>query len=208
MRVKKFTNGSFAENCYLAVDESTNEAVIVDPGSNVKVISQMIDEEKCQLKYVLNTHGHSDHIGANTEICSKYNAPLGIHPLDAPMLTDAKLNLSNYWGLDILSKKADFFLNENDVLAIGKSKLRVVHTPGHSPGGICLIGDKFIFSGDSLFAEAIGRTDFPGGSTEDLIKNLQEKVLTLDDDVIVYPGHGPATTIGHERKYNAYLLQE
>lgn len=205
MKVKVFTNGSFEENCYLAIDEPTGEALIIDPGSQAKSIIQWVKEEKCKVKYVINTHGHSDHIGANTEVCNEFGVKLGIHPLDAPMLTDAKLNLSTYWGEPILSKKADFFLNENDVVKCGDSELRVVHTPGHTPGGICLVGEKIIFSGDSLFADSIGRTDFPGGSTVALIKSLKEKILPLDGSIIVYPGHGPTTTIDHERTYNPYF---
>lgn len=205
MKVKVFTNGSFEENCYLAIDEPTGEALIIDPGSQPKSIIQWVKEEKCKVKYVINTHGHSDHIGANTEVCNEFGVKLGIHPLDAPMLTDAKLNLSAYWGESILSKKADFFLNENDIVKYGDSELRVVHTPGHTPGGICLVGEKIIFSGDSLFADSIGRTDFPGGSTAALIKSLKEKILSLAGSIIVYPGHGPTTTIDHERTYNPYF---
>lgn len=205
MKVKVFTNGSFEENCYLAIDEPTGEALIIDPGSHAKSIIQWVKEEKCKVKYVINTHGHSDHIGANTEVCNEFGVKLGIHPLDAPMLTDAKLNLSAYWGEPILSKKADFFLNENDIVKCGDSELRVVHTPGHTPGGICLVGKKIIFSGDSLFADSIGRTDFPGGSTAALIKSLKEKILPLAGSIIVYPGHGPTTTIDHERTYNPYF---
>ncbi|TCS76671.1 MBL fold metallo-hydrolase [Pectinatus cerevisiiphilus] len=205
MKVKVFTNGSFEENCYLAIDEPTGEALIIDPGSQPKSIIQWVKEEKCKVKYVINTHGHSDHIGANTEVCNEFGVKLGIHPLDAPMLTDTKLNLSAYWGEPILSKKADFFLNENDIVKCGDSELRVVHTPGHTPGGICLVGEKIIFSGDSLFADSIGRTDFPGGSTAALIKSLKEKILPLAGSIIVYPGHGPTTTIDHERTYNPYF---
>lgn len=206
MKVKIFTNGSFEENCYLAIDEGTREGIIVDPGSQPKLIIEWVREEDCDVKYVINTHGHSDHIGANTDICNEFDAKLGIHPMDAPMLTDAKLNLSAYWGLNILSKKADFFVNEDDIIKVGSSRLRVVHTPGHSPGGICLINEKFVFSGDSLFAGSIGRTDFPGGSTAGLIENLKEKLLSLDDSVIVYPGHGPSTTIGSEKINNPYFV--
>ncbi len=205
MKIESFTNGMFAENCYIAIDEAANEAVIIDPGSQPQDILNWIADADCIVKYVLNTHGHSDHIGANTAVCDKFGVKLGIHPLDAPMLTDSKLNLSIYSGDAVLSKKADFFLNENDIITFGNSKLKVVHTPGHSPGGICLAGEKIIFSGDSLFAESIGRTDLPGGSMSDLVSSLKEKIMTLSEDIAVYPGHGPATTIGHEKKYNPYV---
>ncbi|WP_196594995.1 MBL fold metallo-hydrolase [Pectinatus frisingensis] len=205
MEVKVLTNGDFDENCYLAIDTSTKEAVVIDPGSHPQLILNWIKAADCTIKYVLNTHGHSDHVGANTAVCDKFSIKLGIHPLDAPMLTDAKLNLSTYWGSPVISKKADFFLNENDIIHIGKSYLKVIHTPGHTPGGICLINDQIIFSGDSLFAESIGRSDFPGGSMKALVSSLERKILPLSTDNIVYPGHGPTTTIGHEKTYNPYF---
>lgn len=200
-----FTNGAFEENCYLAIDEKTRDAVVIDPGSQPENIINWIKKSDCHVKYVLNTHGHSDHIGANTAVCEEFNVKLGIHPLDAPMLTDTKMNLSSYWGDPVLSKKADFLLNENDTVKIGDNELRVIHTPGHTPGGICLVDKDFIFSGDSLFAGSVGRTDFPGGSMTDLIKNLKEKIMTLPDSVHVYPGHGSSTTISEERTYNPYF---
>ena len=205
MKIESFTNGMFAENCYIAIDEAVNEAVVIDPGSQPQDILKWITDAGCTVKYVLNTHGHSDHIGANTAVCDKFGVKLGIHPLDAPMLTDPKLNLSIYSGDAVISKKADFFLNENDIITFGSSKLKIVHTPGHSPGGICLVSEEVIFSGDSLFAESIGRTDLPGGSMSDLVSSLKEKIMTLSGDIAVYPGHGPATTIGHEKKYNPYV---
>ena len=205
MKIESFTNGMFAENCYIAIDEAANEAVVIDPGSQPQDLLKWITDADCTVKYVLNTHGHSDHIGANTAVCDKFGVKLGIHPLDAPMLTDPKLNLSIYSGDAVISKKADFFLNENDIITFGSSKLKIVHTPGHSPGGICLVSEEVIFSGDSLFAESIGRTDLPGGSMSDLVSSLKEKIMTLSGDIAVYPGHGPATTIGHEKKYNPYV---
>lgn len=205
MKIESFTNGMFAENCYIAIDEAANEAVVIDPGSQPQDLLKWITDAGCTVKYVLNTHGHSDHIGANTAVCDKFGVKLGIHPLDAPMLTDPKLNLSIYSGDAVISKKADFFLNENDIITFGSSKLKIVHTPGHSPGGICLVSEEVIFSGDSLFAESIGRTDLPGGSMSDLVSSLKEKIMILSEDIAVYPGHGPATTIGHEKKYNPYV---
>lgn len=205
MKIESFTNGMFAENCYIAIDEAANEAVVIDPGSQPHDLLKWITDAGCTVKYVLNTHGHSDHIGANTAVCDKFGVKLGIHPLDAPMLTDPKLNLSIYSGDAVISKKADFFLDENDIITFGSSKLKIVHTPGHSPGGICLVSEEVIFSGDSLFAESIGRTDLPGGSMSDLVSSLKEKIMTLSGDIAVYPGHGPATTIGHEKKYNPYV---
>ncbi|MBB5335351.1 MBL fold metallo-hydrolase [Pectinatus brassicae] len=205
MRVKTLANGPLEENCYLAIDETSNEAIVIDPGSEPQKIIEWIKNTNITVKYVINTHGHSDHIGANTAVCQEFSVKLGIHELDAPMLTDAKLNLSAFMGIEILSQKADFTLKENDKIQVGQSEFTVIHTPGHSPGGICLVSGDTMFSGDSLFAQSIGRTDFPGGSMEDLVGSLQSKVLVLDEKTKVYPGHGPATTIGYEKQYNPYF---
>ncbi|WP_196592849.1 MBL fold metallo-hydrolase [Pectinatus sottacetonis] len=205
MKVKTLINGSFEENCYMVIDETTNEALVIDPGSEPERILNWLKGANCTIKYVLNTHGHSDHIGCNTAVCDEFKVKLGIHPLDAPMLINPQLNLSTFWGMEVISKPADFFLNENDIVTLGKNTFKIIHTPGHSPGGICIVNDNIIFSGDSLFAESIGRTDFPGGSTKALVTSLKNKILPLDNNVIVYPGHGPTTTIGHEKDFNPYF---
>lgn len=205
MKVKTIVAGPIGVNCYIVKDEDTGIGVIIDPGGNAAEIIQTARLDKIQVKYVINTHGHSDHIGANTEVCEAFGAKLLIHEADKKMLTDGRANLSFFMGMTIISKSADEYIKNGDVIEFGNCKLKVLHTPGHSEGGICLVTDGIVFSGDTLFAESIGRCDFPGGSEITLIRSIKEKLMTLPDDTKVLPGHGPATTIGWERKCNPYL---
>ena len=207
MKIKALTVGPIMENCYILYDENTLEGIIVDPGDDATDILSVVNSLKLTIKYIVDTHGHADHIGANEELHAKLNAKLAIHPADEPMLTDPQLNLSDcgYMGRKIISPVADVLLHEGDIISFGSCNLKVVHTPGHTPGGICLVGEGVVISGDSLFAGSIGRTDFSNGSMHDLIENLKAKILTLDSSYKVYPGHGGATTIGYERRANPYL---
>ena len=205
MKIKSLVVGPIGVNCYIVYDERSLDAIVVDPGGNAAEILKVINDDKLKVKYVVNTHGHSDHIGANTEVCEKTGARLLIHEGDKKMLTDSRANLSLYMGMNILSKPADEFVKNGDVIEFGDCKLKVLHTPGHSEGGICLVTDGIVFSGDTLFAESIGRCDFPGGSEITLINSVKEKIMPLPDDTKVLPGHGPATTVGWERKSNPFL---
>lgn len=205
MKILCIVAGPIGVNCYIVKDEATNEGIIIDPGGNAGEIIKAVSDEKMTVKYVVNTHGHSDHIGANTEVCQALNAKLLIHKADKDMLTDSKKNLSYFMGLNIISKMADEFVAHGDVIEFGTIKLKVIHTPGHSEGGICLYGENVLFSGDTLFADSIGRCDFPGGSEIVLIRSIKEKLMVLPDDTKVLPGHGPATDIAWERNHNPYL---
>ena len=205
MKIKSLVAGPIGVNCYIVMDEDTSEGIVVDPGGNAADIIREVKASKMTVKYVVNTHGHSDHIGANTEICDAFDAKLLIHEADKKMLTDSKANLSFFMGMSIVSKEADEYVKNGDVIEFGNSKLKVLHTPGHSEGGICLVTDGIVFSGDTLFAESVGRCDFPGGSEIVLIKSIKDKLMVLPDDTKVLPGHGPATTIGWERKCNPFL---
>ncbi len=208
MKIQALTVGPIMENCYILYDEKTLDGIIIDPGDDADKILQIVNRLKLQIKYIVNTHGHADHIGANSELLAKLpTAKLAIHPDDAPMLTDTGLNLSNcgYMGREIISPPADILLHEGDTVSFGNCHLKVIHTPGHTPGGICLVGEGVVMSGDSLFAGSIGRTDLPGGSMTDLIQNLKAKILPLNPAYKVYPGHGGATTIGYEAQTNPYL---
>ena len=197
MIVRTLAVGSMLANCYL---------VWCDPGGEGRRILAEIAREQLQVKYIVNTHGHVDHITANAEVRRDTGARLAIHEEDAPLLGSPDLNLSVYVGSALQGIKPDMLLHEGDWVACGKQvRLKVLHTPGHTRGGICLQGESEIFTGDTLFAESIGRTDFPGGSHHDLIDSIKNKILVLDDAYLVYPGHGPATTVGHERKYNPFL---
>jgi len=197
--------GSCQANCYLVYDDETKDAFIIDPGAQGKEIIREVGKLGLKIKHIVNTHGHSDHIGANEYVKEATGAPLLIHEDDAPMLTSPAKNLSIYFGEDINKPAADRLLKDGDVLDVGSMKFKVLHTPGHTPGGICLVGQEACFSGDTLFALSIGRSDFPGGSHKALINSIITKLLPLDDKVIVFPGHGPRTTIGQERVGNPFL---
>jgi len=194
MFVKMFTVGMLASNCFLVADARSGEAVIIDPGldreSEAKNIINEIERNGFEVKYIVNTHGHPDHTSGNQILKNYTKAPILIHEYDASLLT---------------SPPADRKLREGDLIEVGSIKLRVVHTPGHSKGSVILLSSDIVFSGDTLFAGSIGRYDLPGGSLDELVNSLKNKLLTLPDHLKVYPGHGPVSTIGEERRYNPFL---
>ena len=204
LTIRSFAVMPFDENCYVVSDD-TGEGVVIDPGGMESTILAYIREAKLSIKAVLNTHGHCDHIGADDAIRDATEAPLYIHKEDAPMLGDVKMNLSAFMGFRALARPAEHLLSEGDMISFGNSKLEVLHTPGHSKGGVCFVGDGVVFTGDTLFAGSIGRSDFPGGSEVELIGNIKKRLLVLPDDMKVYSGHGPASEIGWERMRNPYL---
>ena len=205
MRMKSFTVGPLGVNCYVLQDDFSDAGLVIDPGGNAEELLQYLKQEHISLQTIVNTHGHGDHIGADDRLRQATGARLLIHAADAPMLADARANLSAYMGFTVQAAPADAFLQDGETLQVGHMSFTVLHTPGHSPGGICLFGEGVLFSGDSLFAESIGRCDFPGASETELVAALQKKILPLPDDVKVYPGHGPVTTIGWELQHNPYL---
>ena len=200
-------------NCYLvgplecgASPSRTGEVIAIDPGGDADLILRLIESEGLTVTAIVNTHGHGDHIGANADLKARFDCPIMIHVADADFLTDPMLNLSGCFGEETaLSPAADRLLQDGDEIEVGPVTFRVIHTPGHTPGGICLYTDGRLFAGDTLFAGSVGRTDFPGGSMDHLITGIREKLLVLPDDTIVYPGHGPTTTIGDEKIVNPYL---
>ena len=197
--------GPIQGNCYLVYDEETRECMVIDPGDEGARIVKEIKKNSLNVKYIVNTHGHSDHISANLEVKEATGAELMIHEEDAPMLTDGAKNLSVFMGRNINRPAPDRLLKDGDELQVGNAKFKVLHTPGHTRGGICLVGDNICFTGDTLFEFSIGRTDLPGGSFSQIINSIKKKLLTLDDEVIVFPGHGSHTTIGRERASNPFL---
>jgi len=204
MIVNTLTLGPMQANCYLLECEETLSAVVIDPGDDADVILNILEERKLNLELIINTHGHVDHIAANSDLKQKTNAQLCIHKLDADMIVNPQKNLSSFIGRAISSSPASKILKDGDILEAGMISLKVIHTPGHSPGSICLLTDEAIFTGDLLFAGSIGRYDFPGSSYEQIINSLK-KIMELDDNIEVYPGHGPITTIGEERSTNPFL---
>ncbi|HWQ61221.1 MAG TPA: MBL fold metallo-hydrolase, partial [Negativicutes bacterium] len=165
MKIVNLEVGSLGTNCYIVFDETTREAAVIDPGGSVAEIAAVIRDEKLAVKYIINTHGHADHVLGNMRVKEATGAPILIHEADASMLTSGQRNLSAYIGGSVSCGPADTLLKEGDVIKIAAGlELSVIHTPGHTPGGICLLTDNVLFSGDTLFAESIGRTDFPGGS--------------------------------------------
>ena len=194
--------GLISANCYIFGCAETKEAVIIDPGAEDVEIKRQVAVLGLSPKCVINTHGHADHIGAN----SKMGLPIFIHASDAQCLTNPVKNVSGMIGIPISSPPASRLLEDGDTIEIGGLFLEVLHTPGHTQGSICLRFEDAVFTGDTLFAEGVGRTDLPGGSEVKLMKSIKEKLFTLPDDTKVYPGHGPATTIGHEKGHNPFFL--
>ena len=202
IKIKTFEVGSYAVNCYVVFDETTRECFIIDPGFESEVIKKYILSKDLRVKYVVNTHGHIDHIGCDFD----FGVDVYIHESDADFLTDPKKNLSAFFTIELVFPNPVIKLAEGDVLSFPEHFIKVLHTPGHTPGGICLLlDDKFLFSGDTLFKRSIGRTDFPYGNSGLIIESLRNKIMPLDDAVKVFPGHGPSTTIGYEKQHNIFL---
>ncbi len=204
MILKKLELGPFATNCYIVGSESDKEGMIIDPGDEAKQILKRVKDLELDIKLIVLTHGHLDHIGALEEVKEATGAELAIHADDACYLQERPLNAA--FGLSYPdTPPPNRLLNGGDNVDIDDLRFLVLHTPGHTPGSICLLGQGVVFSGDTLFNYGIGRTDFPGGSDSQLMNSLDTKLMTLPDNTIVYPGHGPETTIGAERQGNPFL---
>src|SRR5229473_3143461 len=194
------TVGIFQENCYLYACPETLETVIIDPGDEAERIIANIQEYKLTPKYIINTHGHIDHICAIDAVSAVYPVPLAIHAADVPLYTD--VNVARMFGrtAPLVRRKPDMLLKEGDQLSFGTLTLEVLYTPGHTPGGICQVSRPYcVFSGDTLFNRGIGRTDLPGGDYGQIVKSIREKLYTLEDELVVFPGHGPPTLIIEEK---------
>jgi len=180
---------------------------VIDPGGDAELILEAVKRLQLQIRLVVNTHGHFDHIMANREVMEATGAPLAIHPDDAGMLTNPLRSFSFFLGEFHPSPPASVSLVEGGAVEVGSWSLKVLHTPGHSPGSVSLWQEQqgVVFSGDVLFNMGVGRTDFPGGSMRVLLQSIRDKLFTLPDDTTVYSGHGPKTTIGSERAHNPFL---
>lgn len=200
--------GPLQVNCYILADEKTKEAVVIDPGEDAGDLLKTIKDKGFTIRYIINTHGHFDHIGANKAIKDATGAELLIHEGDAPLMASAAVQ-SRAFGIQVVSSpKADRYVKHGDVIRAGEVALTVLYTPGHSSGGISLLEQGMVFTGDSLFAGSIGRTDLPGGDLKTLLSSIKTNLMTLPDDTKVFCGHGPASTIGDERRENPFLNSE
>lgn len=211
MIVKMITLGALATNCFVVWCEESKEAVVIDPGFSTedegrKTVLNMIEANGLTVKYIIDTHGHADHTSGNGVVEKATGAPILIHELDAPLLGESGKDWASMFGYQISSPSADKTLRQGDMIQFGRCTLNVLHTPGHTPGGISLVGDNCVFVGDTLFQGSIGRTDFPGGSYKALIRSIKEELVVLPDNFTVYTGHGPTTTIGEEKRNNPFLL--
>lgn len=205
--VKTIVVGPLETNCYVLWDESTKEAFVIDPGADVNEVKSVIESEGLKVKYIVNTHGHFDHVGGVAELKEATGAELAIHEQDAPLLSDAH-DHAVIFGVKVPEQpRPEVLLEDGSTLTAGGITLEVVHTPGHTPGGVCLYhrDGGVMFTGDTIFAGSVGRTDFEGGSFEELMESIKYKILPLDDAVRLMPGHGPATTVGEEKELNPFV---
>ncbi len=209
MFVKMYAVGMLETNCYLVGSLEEGESIVIDPGFDTDTACQnllsIVDQKGLDVKFVVNTHGHSDHVSGNSILKKATGAQILIHEQDASMLSEGGRDLAYMFGFRFAPSFPDRFLKEGDIIKVGSIGLRVIHTPGHSRGSISLFGEGAVFTGDALFAGSIGRYDLPGGSFHELIKSIRNKLITLPEQTKVYPGHGPASTIGEEKMNNPFL---
>jgi hydroxyacylglutathione hydrolase len=207
LKLEVFVVNHFQENTYLVYDEDSRKALIIDPGANDLLIDRRIVEGQFKLEGVICTHCHPDHVAGAQHYCTTYKAPFFIHEHEKVIL-----DAYNQWAPALgfatgAVPQPNGFLKQDDDIPLGKSTLKIIETPGHTPGGICFycVRQKMVFSGDTLFQSSIGRSDFPGGNGAQLIKSIQDALLTLPQDTVVYPGHGPSTSIADEKTGNPFL---
>lgn len=207
MILQMLTVGLIQTNCYIVGCEQTKEGVIIDPGGHPERILRAVRETGLRVRYVLNTHCHFDHMAANAEVVAATGAPLAIHPAERPILESR--GGASWFGVSISpSPPPDLELADGQVLEVGTLRLQVLHTPGHSPGSVTFyLPDQGVaFDGDVLFAMGVGRTDLPGGDWDTLMRSIGEVLFALPDETVLYPGHGPKTTVGQEKRFNPWLL--
>lgn len=199
--------GPLEVNCFILGCEETRRGVVIDAGGDAGEIIAAVERHGLTIDYLINTHGHFDHIGANRALKEQFGARLLIHAADAPLLERAATTARSYGIPGENSPPADAFLSDGMEIAFGNVRMTVLHTPGHTPGCCCLYleAEKTVITGDTLFADSIGRTDLPGGSHPQLLESVRTKLFTLPDEVKAYPGHGPDTTIGHEKRHNPFF---
>jgi hydroxyacylglutathione hydrolase len=204
--IEGFPVGSVAANCYIFGDDATREVFVIDPGDEAERILAAIRRLDARPVAIVNTHGHFDHVQAVDAVRREAHVPFWIHEAERPVLESGPARAKVLFGLDFPpSPVPDAWLTEGQVLRVGRLQLTVRHTPGHSPGGVCLIGDGLVFTGDTLFAGSVGRTDLPGANQDQLFASIARVLLPLPDETVCYPGHGPETTIGEEKRTNPFV---
>ncbi len=209
MKVFSYVLGMIETNCYLIVNESSNQVIIIDPAEQAARIQEKVKEKQLVPVAVLLTHGHFDHIMAATDLAKEYDIPIYASEAEVEILQNPQLNLSVTMNQNY-ALTPDVVIKDNESINLANMNIKVLHTPGHTAGGVCYYFQEnaVLFSGDTLFLESVGRTDLPTGNSELLLESIRHKLMVLHDDVKVYPGHGPCTTIAHEKTHNPYLYDE
>lgn len=207
MIIAGFPVGSVGANCYIFGDDATREVFVIDPGDEAERILAELRRLDARPVAIVNTHGHFDHVMAVDEVRRATHVPFWIHEGERPVLESGPSRAKVLFGIDLPpSPVPDRWIAEGDVLPVGGLRLTVRHTPGHSPGGVCLVGDGLVFTGDTLFAGSVGRTDLPGANQDALFASIARVLLPLPDETVCYPGHGPETTIGEEKRGNPFIV--
>jgi hydroxyacylglutathione hydrolase len=205
MIIERLVVGMLQCNCYVVGCEDTKAGIVIDPGGDGPVILDRVEQLGLSIKYIVNTHGHIDHIAANRPVKEATGAMIAVHRDDAQWLIRDQGGFAQMLGVSAPGPRADLLLGEGDEVNFGNNSLQVIHTPGHSLGGISLMGDGLVFCGDTLFAMGVGRVDLPGGSWETLMDSIKTRLFTMPDETIVYSGHGPQTTVGREKRSNPWF---
>jgi len=203
--IETISVGPLETNCYVVAAGEGKPAAVIDPGDDVDKILQAVNSRNLKVTHIINTHGHYDHIGADSALATATGAKIYIHSLDANILSDSQSNLSLFLGSDFKMNDETVKISDGDELDIGGLRLKIIHTPGHTPGGISLSTDNVIFVGDLIFSGSVGRTDLKGGDFDALMASISKIALNNPDSAKIYPGHGPSTTIGTEKENNPYI---
>jgi hydroxyacylglutathione hydrolase len=209
MILRTLVVGPFACNCYIVGSEATKQGMVIDPGSDATTILKTVEQTRLSISLIVVTHAHMDHVGALRAVQEKTKAQFAIHEAEKGLLLSGPVRMLTSLGVSPVKAppRPDRLLKDGDFIDIGDLRFEVLYTPGHSSGGISIAGHGVVFSGDTLFNSGVGRTDFPGMSHDRLMRSVQERLMVLPDETIVYPGHGPSTTIGNERRNNPFLQE-
>ena len=205
MIVKQFVEGFIANNNYLLIDEESKEAALIDCTDYISELGAVLKEYDAKLKYILLTHGHFDHIMGVPKIKQEFGAKVYLHKDDKELVDKSDEFMISVGMQPFEHPEIDKYIDENEEIYLGKNKIRVIHLPGHTQGGVGYLVDGMLFAGDSIFLESVGRTDLPGGNHKQLIESIKNKIFSLDGDTILYVGHGTNTTVEHEKKYNEFV---